>query len=436
MGEKTYNIKRSFSDLNIIYIGNFIDFLEFGLFTALLPFLSKDLLGQYDPHFRAELGYLAVYIGFMGRPIGAFFLGKLGDLYGSQRLLVFSVLGISIISLIVAFLPSSNPYIIPMVLVCRFLQGVFTGAEYSAVVICSTQTKTTHTSYRSVAFMTASGILGVAVAQLIAFLLSLIDSPMVSWRHAFVAVSVIGFITFLKRALSYQSNWQPLSRQSVSLRPYIPEIMMIVVLVGFANSMFYLVNTFINNYKMIINTNLVASQFLLNLISTAFFAFSVVCWAFYLERNKYPPVKLMKLGMFIMALLLGPLFYAYVQGLSLWASVLIQMVFIIGMQLFTLVSISFVPRIFPEAIRIQACGLSFNLGISLLGGSFPYISLCLTEATHNLYMPAVYTFLLIVLGHVSLKYLMSRQNSRSNFHLAAFPNCDDKNSGKKLSMSL
>ncbi len=435
MGENPYNIKRSFSDLNIIYIGNFIDFLEFGLFTALLPFLSKDLLSQYDPHFRAELGYLAVYIGFMGRPIGAFFLGKLGDLHGSQRLLVFSVLGISITSLMVAFLPNASPHIVSMVLVCRFLQGIFTGAEYSAVVICSTNRKNTNNSYRSVAFMTASGILGVAVAQLIAFVLSLIDSPVLSWRHAFVIVSLIGFVTFLKRALSYQH--QPLSapQPAVSLKPYFPEIIMIVVLVGLANSMFYLVNTFINNYKMIISTNLVASQFLLNLISTASFALIIVCWALYLEKKRYSPARLMKVGLLVMALLLGPLFYAYVQGLSLWINILIQMIFIAGMQLFTLVSISFVPRLFPEAIKVQACGVSFNLGISLLGGSFPYISLCLTEASHNLYMPIVYTFLLLILGNISLRYLISRQSLKNELENISC-DYDNKSDGKKVSVSL
>ena len=237
--------------MTITYIGNFIDFLEFGLFTALLPFISKDLLGCYDPHIRAEFCYLAVFAGFLGRPVGAFVLGKFGDIYGSQRLLVFSVLGISGASMILAFLPSNNYYVIEMIILCRFLQGLFTGAEYSAVVVSATQTNSVRGSYQSVAIMTASGVLGVSVAQFIAFLLSMLQMDVSSWRYAFILVSLIGFSTFLKRAWSYKNDWQvpTTQRESVPLRNYIPEVFICIIVLGLANSMFYLVNTFINTYK-------------------------------------------------------------------------------------------------------------------------------------------------------------------------------------------
>ena len=86
---KVLHFKSSLQVLTITYIGNFIDFLEFGLFTALLPYLSQDLLGHYSPALRAEFCYLGGFAGFIGCPVGAFCLGKFGDIYGSQRLLCF-----------------------------------------------------------------------------------------------------------------------------------------------------------------------------------------------------------------------------------------------------------------------------------------------------------------------------------------------------------
>ncbi|RZI45931.1 MFS transporter [Candidatus Finniella inopinata] len=393
----------------ITYIGNFIDFLEFGLFTALLPFISKDLLGLYDPQVRAEFCYLAVFAGFLGRPVGAYFLGKFGDLYGSQRLLVFSVLGISVASMILAFLPTNNYYVIEMIILCRFLQGLFTGAEYSAVVVSATQTATVRSSYRSVALMTASGVLGVSVAQFMAFLLSLFHLENFTWRYAFVFVSMIGFCTFLKRALSYKKDWVSVIRPEViPLRNYIPEIFSCIILVGLVNAMFYLVNTFVNTYKMIISSNLATSQFLLNFITTSCFALSIWLWSIYLSSRDHQPFKIMQCSLLSMVLLLGPLFYAYVEGTPLWISAIIQVVFISGIQLFTVVGISFVPRLFPASIRIQACGLGFNLGISLLGGGFPYLSLKLTEKTHSLYAPAFAALSVIFVGYLSLRVLRKR----------------------------
>lgn len=395
--------------MNITYVGNFIDFLEFGLFTALLPFISQDLLSGYDPHLRVELCYLAVFAGFLGRPVGAFFLGKLGDIYGSQCLLVFSVLGISGASVLLALLPSNSIYIIEMIIICRFLQGLFTGAEYSAVVVSATQTKTVRSSYLSVALMTASGVLGISAAQLIAFLLALSNMEAISWRYAFILVSLIGFGVFLKRAFSYQSAWEaPPPKQHVNIKTFLPEIFACVILVGMINSMFYLVNTFINNYKMILSTNLSSSQFLLNLIMTTFFPISIWLWSIFLTRRNYQPFNVLKTSLLSMLIVLPFLFYAYVQALPLWVNILVQIVFGSCIQLFAIIGISIIPRIFPESIRVQACGIGFNLGISLLGGGFPYLCLKLTESTNNLYTPGLAAVVTIIMAYISLIVLIIR----------------------------
>jgi MHS family proline/betaine transporter-like MFS transporter len=413
--------------LNITYVGNFIDFLEFGLFTALLPFLSQDLLSHYDPHLRAELCYLAVFAGFLGRPVGAFFLGKLGDVYGSQCLLVFSVLGISAASVLLALLPSNSAYIIEMIIICRFLQGLFTGAEYSAVVVSATQTSTVRHSYHSVALMTASGVLGISAAQLIAFLLALSHMEAMSWRYAFILVSFIGFGVFLKRAFSYRDSWEaPPPRESVNIKMYLPEILACVILVGMINSMFYLVNTFINNYKMIINLNLVASQFLLNFIMTAFFPLSIWLWSIYLTRRNYQPFKVLKYSLLSMLLVLPFLFYAYVQALPLWVNIIVQVVFSSCIQLFAIIGISLIPRLFPEAIRVQACGIGFNLGISLLGGGFPYLCLKLTESTNNLYTPGLAAVGTIILAYISLIVLIIRHPNLKDRKNLNFDAANDK----------
>ena len=425
--------------MTITYIGNFIDFLEFGLFTALLPFISKDLLTHYDPHIRAELCYLAVFAGFLGRPVGAFFLGKFGDVYGSQRLLVFSILGISGASMILAFLPSNNYYVIEMVILCRFLQGLFTGAEYSAVVVSATQTATVRSSYQSVAIMTASGVLGVSVAQFIAFTLSILQVDVSCWRYAFIMVSLIGFSTFLKRALSYKKDWkQSIARsEPVSLKSYIPEIFSCIILVGLINAMFYLVNTFVNTYKMILNSDLTTSQFLLNFIATSFFALSILLWSFSLTVKNHQPFRMMQYSIISIFILLIPLFYAYVEGVPLWVNIVIQMAFLAGMQLFTVVGISTIPRLFPESIRIQACGLGFNLGISLLGGGFPYLCLKLTEKTQSLYAPAFAAVTLVGASYITLKALSVRYPQMLDFKCAPWENkvADDKSLEKKLQHS-
>ena len=47
--------------LGVVYIGNFIEFLEFGLFSALLPFISHDFFSSLAPGKRAIVSYLILY---------------------------------------------------------------------------------------------------------------------------------------------------------------------------------------------------------------------------------------------------------------------------------------------------------------------------------------------------------------------------------------
>jgi len=397
--------------LIITYIGNFIDFLEFGLFTALLPFISKDLLGHYQPNVKADLCYLAAFAGFLGRPVGAFILGKLGDIYGSQRLLVASVLGISLVSLVLAFLPSDSSRIIEMIIICRFFQGVFTGAEYSAVVVSSTSNTTINGGYRSVAIMTASGVLGVSCAQFIAYLLSNFDRNVVGWRGAFVFVSLIAIFTFIKRAYNFGKIPMPpaeVVKSKLKLKNYIKEILMCMLLVGFANSMFYFVNMFLNTYHMILDSKIEVDKFLINFVCTSFFAVCIIAWSMFLSKRNYDPIKMMKIAIFCIFILLFPLLYTFAEQKILLALV-VQILFATAIQLFTVVGISYMPRLFPESIRVQSCGLSFNLGISLLGGGFPYICTRLTETTGHSYAPILASSVLLGLAYFTLCIIVRKK---------------------------
>ena len=120
-----------------VYAGNFIDFLEFSLFSALLPFIVRDVMGESDPDSKIIFGYLILYLGFLTRPLGAYFLGKIGDLYSRKRLLLISIFGISFSTILFSFLPQNLWGIGYIIAFLRLLQGLFTGAEHAAATVYS-----------------------------------------------------------------------------------------------------------------------------------------------------------------------------------------------------------------------------------------------------------------------------------------------------------
>jgi MHS family proline/betaine transporter-like MFS transporter len=63
---------------------------------------------------------------------------------------------------------------------------------------------------------------------------------------------------------------------------------------------------------------------------------------------------------------------------------------------------STLPALFPTASRYGAMGLTFNLGVSLFGGTTPLFAQALIDVTGNSYMPAFYIMFFSVVALVAV----------------------------------
>jgi hypothetical protein len=68
-------------------------------------------------------------------------------------------------------------------------------------------------------------------------------------------------------------------------------------------------------------------------------------------------------------------------------------------------SASTLPALFPTHIRYGALSISFNVSVSLFGGTTPLIASALVEKTHNDLIPAYYLIVAGLVGLVSTFYL-------------------------------
>ncbi|MDN5909923.1 MAG: hypothetical protein L0I80_10210 [Brevibacterium sp.] len=66
---------------------------------------------------------------------------------------------------------------------------------------------------------------------------------------------------------------------------------------------------------------------------------------------------------------------------------------------------STLPALFPTASRYGAMGLTFNLGVSLFGGTTPLFSQALIDLTGNSYMPAFYIMFFSVIAFVAVLFM-------------------------------
>jgi MHS family proline/betaine transporter-like MFS transporter len=377
-----------------VYAGNFIDFLEFSLFSALLPFITKDVMGQCDPHSKAVFGYLILYLGFLTRPLGAYYLGKIGDLYSRKKLLFISILGISVSTLLFSIIPENLWYVGYVVAILRLLQGIFTGAEHAAATVYSFENEKNMSA--GIAKLTASGIFGAATAQLLALACTQFD--FISWRLCFFLVALLGlFISMVRLAKTpdtYQNKKKIIENQS--LYPYLDKIILGALMAGLANGLFYLITAYLNISSMIMAGTLIESAFIVNFISTTFLGLAVLAWSCKSREIQLNPYKYIGYALTGICILIYPVFYASIEWGAGLMSMLIQISFVLVMQLFTFSSLYLVPTFFPESIRVRGSGFSIHLGNSLFGGAAPLISVNLVSLMGSLYAPVLYFVCLIV----------------------------------------
>ena len=115
-----------------------IEWYDFFIFGSLAAVLSQKFYPPGNETF-AYIAYLSTFaVGFVVRPFGALFFGRIGDLVGRKYafLVTLSVMGGA--TALIGFLPSfrSGGWISPIILILiRALQGLAVGGEYGGAAV-------------------------------------------------------------------------------------------------------------------------------------------------------------------------------------------------------------------------------------------------------------------------------------------------------------
>src|SRR5271155_2504820 len=119
-------------------VGTMIEWYDFYIFGSLAAVLSPKFYPPGNTTF-AYFAYLATFaVGFLVRPFGAIFFGRIGDLIGRKYafLVTLSVMGLS--TALIGFMPTFAMvgWLAPVLLILiRVLQGLALGGEYGGATV-------------------------------------------------------------------------------------------------------------------------------------------------------------------------------------------------------------------------------------------------------------------------------------------------------------
>ncbi|MGV0746028.1 MFS transporter [Mycolicibacterium sp. XJ870] len=190
------------------FIGTTVEFYDFLIYgTAAALVFPKLFFPQASPAAGVLLSFATFGVGFIARPLGGIVFGHFGDRIGRKRMLVYSLVGMGISTVLIGALPTYSQIglLAPLLLtLLRLCQGFAVGGEWGGATLMAVEHATTGRRGFYGAFPQMGAPAGTASATLAFFLVSqLPDEQFLSWgwRLPFLfsaVLIIIGLVIRLK----------------------------------------------------------------------------------------------------------------------------------------------------------------------------------------------------------------------------------------------
>lgn len=406
----TTKIKPTFTGDYSVLLGNLLEFYDFTLFSALLPIIAPLLFPSQSILTAFTSSYIFLAIGFLARPLGAVIFGYIGDRYNRKTSLILAISMMSGATFGIGLLPPYElvgGYSLFILAICRFLQGLSAGGEYSGAGLLLTEDIKSGDNAFKGALLTAFGLLGAFFASILAVVVSLNIFPQFSWRLLFLTGGCLGFFILWLRFSAYNEH-SKIENPNYKLKDFSwgflfqehkVSLLCTIGVGALMNVPFYLVTGFINTYFIALE---VYTKTTLMLINAAVILFCCIITGYFgsLLRH-FNPARVMMCASLAIATFAFP-FFLLVNSGTLVYFVIAELVLIILSQLFVAPAVVIMIKMFPYTVRYRGVAIGNCLGLALLGGSTPYISGYLIKHTGLLWAPAFYLFGVALLGFISI----------------------------------
>ena len=117
------------------WLGTALEFMDFQLYSLAAALVFSQLFFAADDAGMAVIGAMATYgVGYVARPVGAWFFGRMGDRIGRKKVLFYTIVLMGLATTLIGVLPTYETagLLAPALLVAlRLLQGLGAGAEIS-----------------------------------------------------------------------------------------------------------------------------------------------------------------------------------------------------------------------------------------------------------------------------------------------------------------
>ncbi|WP_102691581.1 MFS transporter [Rummeliibacillus pycnus] len=411
-------------------IGNAMEWFDFGLYAYLAVILSKLFFAGVDNSgLQLVFTFGTFAAAFLVRPLGGIFFAKIGDKHGRKIVLSTTIILMAVSTLLIGFLPTYQQIGVwaPILLLgARLIQGFSTGGEYSGAMVYiaeSSPDKKRGTLGSGLEIGTLIGFIAASgLVTILTFTLSDAQMHAWGWRIPFLIAAPIGLVgLYLRRHLDespvfeemeqaqQESEEEPLTFKEI-LKHYKKDLLLSVVIVAFFNITNYMVLSYMPSYLTeVLHVDNTTSLIILLIVMALMIPLALFAGRL---SDKHGNKRIVQIGLIGLAFLSIPAFMLMGNG---HIGFIFAGVFLLGFLLSfyegTLPSL--LPSLFFSDVRYRALALTFNVSVSIFGGTTPLVASYLVHVTGDPLAPAYYLAAISVIGLIVFSLLFVQTSGRA-----------------------
>ena len=390
----------------------FFDFYAYG--TASAAYFPKVFFPQMTPLLATLLSLLTFGVAFVARPVGSFVFGHFGDRLGRKKTLVVSLLVMGGATVAIGFIPGYQSIGVSgalLLCLCRFVQGIGLGGEWSGAVLVATENAPADKRALYGAFPEVGAPIGFFICNGLFYFLEKMLTPaqMMSfgWRVPFWASSVLVVIgLYVRHRLQETPLFKLAQERDNTTRSPLKEvfkenwreILKGTFLMGATYAMFFTLTTWSLSFATTA-LGFSHSEFLL-LLMAAIVEFAVLIMTTSVLADKVGRKKVLMTAS--VALVVFSLVFPYfLEGQRNMVGVLLflGLGFVVMGTLYGPVG-AVLPELSPTKVRYSGAGITYNLAAVVGAAVAPTITTWLI-ATFGLHYAGMYMFVLAVVSVVA-----------------------------------
>ncbi|KZF17982.1 MFS transporter [Rhodococcus sp. EPR-134] len=387
-------------------LGAALEWFDVIVYASFAVVIAHNFFPGGDNTLGLILTFATFAISYVIRPLGGMVLGSYADRRGRKNALTLTMMLIMIGTLIMAVAPTTSmigPWAGVVILVSRLIQGFSAGGEFGTATTFLVETAPHKKAFYS-SWQVASQGASVFLASLFGYVLNthLSHEALYSWgwRVPFFFGIIVGPVGLYIRAKldetdDFKTSVPEKAPLKTTLTRHLGRVLTGAAVVGVATISIYLI-LYMPTFA-VKNLGVSASAGYLGGIVAGLVTLITVPLIGHLA-DRVGPARVMTWAAVAAIVLAWPLFKLMVDHPSTLTLVLVVSVLGVIMAFAFGPLPALMSSLFPAEIRATGMSLSYNLGVTLLGGIAPLVLTWLISTTGSLDAPSYYYMTVAVLS--------------------------------------